>query len=127
MKLSAPVHFYACHSASSSCALLSTCATSTLVPSSATESTQQSATRYHQAIAYLTNKQGLSGKAISFISRLLEKSSLPTTLQGVYFIFFASKNIKYKNKHLEKLLGRTVLLITLIKYAQQDAEPQNKN
>jgi hypothetical protein len=30
------------------------------------------------------------------------------------------------NKHLKELLG-TVLLITLIKYVQQDAEPQNKN
>jgi hypothetical protein len=31
------------------------------------------------------------------------------------------------NKQLEQLLRGTILLITLIKYAQQDAEPQNKN
>jgi hypothetical protein len=31
------------------------------------------------------------------------------------------------NKHHEELLWGTVLPITLIKYAQQDAEPQNKN
>jgi hypothetical protein len=33
---------------------------------------------------------------------------------------------KIYNKHLEELLQGTVLLITLIKCAQQDAEPQNK-
>jgi hypothetical protein len=32
-----------------------------------------------------------------------------------------------RNKHLEQLLLNTVLPITLIKHAQQDAEPQNKN
>jgi hypothetical protein len=31
------------------------------------------------------------------------------------------------NKHLKKLLRGTVLPLTLIKYAQQHAEPQNKN
>jgi hypothetical protein len=30
------------------------------------------------------------------------------------------------NKHLKKLLRGTVLPITLLKYAQQDAEPKNK-
>jgi hypothetical protein len=36
----------------------------------------------------------------------------------------AAKYIKYK--HPEELLQGTVLRVTSIKYAQQDAEPQNK-
>jgi hypothetical protein len=31
------------------------------------------------------------------------------------------------NKHLKELLRGAVLPITLIKYSQQDADPQNKN
>jgi hypothetical protein len=31
------------------------------------------------------------------------------------------------NKHFKQLLRGTVLPVTLIKYVQQDAEPQNKN
>jgi hypothetical protein len=43
----------------------------------------------------------------------------------------AAKYKKYKknvyNKHLEELLRRMVLLMTVIKYMQQDAQPQNKD
>jgi hypothetical protein len=39
----------------------------------------------------------------------------------------SSKIYKILNKHIEVLLRGTVLLLTLLKYAQQDAEPQNKN
>jgi hypothetical protein len=39
----------------------------------------------------------------------------------------AAKIYKIQNKHFEELLRGMVLLTTLIKYMQQDAEPQNKN
>jgi hypothetical protein len=53
--------------------------------------------------------------------RLLEEPSLTATLQGVYFIYFAAKYIKYKIITLKGCCeGR------LLKYAHQDAEPQNK-
>jgi hypothetical protein len=43
----------------------------------------------------------------------------------LFYILYYIKNKKIeKIKHLEELLGGTVLLITLIKYEQQDAEPQ---
>jgi hypothetical protein len=38
-----------------------------------------------------------------------------------------AEKCKIQNKHLEELLQGPVLLITLINYAQQDTEPQNKN
>jgi hypothetical protein len=46
----------------------------------------------------------------------------------LYFYIFAAKINKniIKNKHPEEMLPGSVLLITLIKYAQQDAEPQNR-
>jgi hypothetical protein len=57
----------------------------------------------------------------SFISRLLEEPSLATKASAKT----CSGEINI-NKHFKKLLRETVLPITLIKYAQQDAEPQNK-
>jgi hypothetical protein len=39
----------------------------------------------------------------------------------LYYIFI------YLFKHFEQLLRGAVLPITLIKYAQQDADPQNRN
>jgi hypothetical protein len=39
----------------------------------------------------------------------------------------AEKIYKIYNKRLEVLLRGTVFPMTLIKYAQQDVEPQNKN
>jgi hypothetical protein len=60
------------------------------------------------------------------MSRLIEEPFLATTLQDVYLLLLLY--IKYICiKHLEQLLRGTDLLITLIEYSQQDAEPQNKN
>jgi hypothetical protein len=56
----------------------------------------------------------------------LHVSAFAGHLQAEYTISLGTYP-SHNSQHLEELLRKTVLPITLIKYAQQDVEPQNKN